>query len=141
VQLELGADRRRIAAIETVDRKLLLFREANVAVALVLRPAELVDALDTLQERADPLKSVGQLDRDGIQVNSTALLEVGELGDLEPIEQDLPTDPPGAQGRRLPVVFLKPNIVLLEIDSDRAEALQVNVLYVHRRRLEDDLKL
>src|SRR5712671_507563 len=141
MQLELGANRGGIAAIETVDRKLLLFLEANVALALVLRPAELVAALDPLQARADPLKSAGQLARDGIQVNSTTLLEVGELGDLEPIEQDLPTDPPGAQGRRLPVVFLKPNIVLLEIDSDRAEALQVNVLHIHRRRLEDHLKL
>src|SRR6267378_6785034 len=132
MQLELGADRRRITAIETVDRKLLLFREANVAVALVLRPAEIVDALDTLKERADPLKPVGQLDRDGVQVNSATLLEVRELGDLEPVEQNLPTDPPGAQGRRLPVVFLEPNVVLLEIDSDRTQTLQVNVLHIHR---------
>src|SRR5882757_2366537 len=126
MQLELGANRGRIAAIETVDRKLLLFREANVAVALVLRPAEIVDALDALQERADPLKPVGQLNRDGVQVNSTTLLEVGELGDLQSIEQNLPTDPPGAQGRRLPVVFLKPNVVLLEVDSNRSQTLQVN---------------
>src|SRR5712672_2643504 len=139
--LELGANRGRITAIETVDRKLLLFREANVAVALVLRPAEIVDALDTLKERADPLKTVGQLDRDGVQVNSATLLEVRELGDLQPVEQDLPTDPPGAQGRRLPVVFLKPNVVLFEVDSNRSETLQVNVLHIHRRRLEDYLKL
>src|SRR5712672_3724968 len=105
--LELGANRGRITAIETVDRKLLLFREANVAVALVVRPAEIVDALDTLEERADPLKPVGQLDRDGVQVNSTALLEVGELRNLQPIEQDLPTNPPGTQRRRLPVVLLE----------------------------------
>src|SRR5712672_3765512 len=97
MQLELGANRGRIAAVKTVDRKLLLFREANVAVALVVRPAEIVDALDTLKERADPLKPVGQFNRDGVQVNSTALLEVRELGDLEPVERDLPTDPPGAQ--------------------------------------------
>src|SRR6267154_6761357 len=140
MQLELGANRGRIAAVETVGRKLLLFREANVAVALVLRPAEIVDALDTLKERAYPLKPVGQLDRDGVQVNSTALLEVGELRNLQPVEQDLPTDPPGAECRRLPVVFLKPNVVLLEIDSDRTQTLQVNVLHIHRRRLQDDLK-
>src|SRR6267154_395293 len=135
MQLELGADRGRITAIETVDRKLLFFREANVAVALVLRPAEIVDALDALKERAYPLKPIGQLDRDGVQVNSTALLEVGELRNLQPVEQDLPTDPPGAQGRRLPVVFLKPNVMLLEVDSDRGQAFQVNVLDIHRRRL------
>src|SRR5882757_1382255 len=141
MQLELGANRGRIAAIETVDRKLLLFREANVAVALVLRPAEIVDALDALKERADPLKPIGQLNRDGIQVNSTALLEVGELGDLQPVEQNLPTDPPGTQGRRLPVVLLEPNVMFLKIDSYRREALQVNVLHIDGRRLEDDLKL
>src|SRR6267154_2462555 len=141
MQLELGADRGRITAIETVDRKLLFFREANVAVALVLRPAEIVDALDALKERAYPLKPIGQLDRDGIQINSTALLEVGELRNLQPIEQDLPTDPPGTQRRRLPVVLLEANVMFLKIDSYSREALQVNVLHIHRRRLKDDLKL
>ncbi len=94
-----------------------------------------------MEEGADALQPVSQLDRDGVQVDSPALLEIGELRNLESVEQDLPTYPPSTQGRRLPVVLLKANVMLLQIDPDGGEALQVNVLHIHRRGLEDDLKL
>src|SRR5713226_6854914 len=124
MQLELRANRCRIAAVEAVHRKLLLLRQPDVSVTLVLGPAQIVDALNPLQKRADALQPVSQLDRDRIQVDSAALLEVSELRNLEPVEQYLPADPPGTERRRLPVVFLKPNVMFLEVDSDRGETLQ-----------------
>ena len=33
------------------------------------------------------------------QLDAAGLLEVGELGDLHAVEEDLPADPPGAEGR------------------------------------------
>src|ERR1700738_1870693 len=141
MQIELRANGCRVAAVEAIHGKLLLLGQPNVSVALVLGPAEIVDALDALEKGADALEPVGQLDRDRVQVNSPALLKVGELGDLQSVKQYLPTDPPGTESRRLPVVLFKENVMLLEIDSNRGEALEVNVLDINRRRFEDDLKL
>ena len=63
----------------------MLFGEADVAVAFVGGPAEVVDALDVLQESADAFEAVGEFNGDGIEVQAAALLEIGELGDLESI--------------------------------------------------------
>src|SRR6266404_7835148 len=105
MQLELRADSVGVAAVETVHGKLLLLGEPDVPVALVLGPAQIVNALDSLEERADALQPVGQLHRNGVEVDSPALLKVGELRNLQSIEKHLPADTPGAQRRRLPVVL------------------------------------
>ncbi len=141
VQFEFGSNRSRIAAIKAVFGKLLLLHQTDIAVSLVRGPAEIVDALHALEKRAYALQSVGKFDGDGIEVDAAALLEVSELGDLQTIEQNLPADAPRPEGRGFPVVFLKTNVVLLEVDADGAEALQVDVLHIDRRGLEDHLKL
>src|SRR5216684_7570830 len=96
VQFEFGTNQSRVAAVKTVFGKLLLLHQADVAVSFVRGPAKIVDALHPLEKRADALEAVGELDGDGIEVNASALLEIGELGDLKAIEQDLPADAPGA---------------------------------------------
>src|SRR6266571_4739161 len=106
VQFEFRADGAGIAAIKTVFGELLLFQEANVA--------------------------VGLFDRDGIEINPAALLEVSELGDLQSVEENLPTDAPGTERGRLPIVLFEANIVLLESDAECTEALEVDVLDVGR---------
>ena len=77
----------------------------------------------------------------GIQVESAGLLEIGELGDFQAVQQHLPADAPGAQGGRFPVVFLEAEVVQLEVDAERLEAADVDVLHVVGRGLEDDLVL
>src|SRR6266403_1138624 len=141
VQLEFGANRGRIAAIKTVFGKLLLLHQADVAVSFVRGPAQGVDALHTLEERANAFEAVGEFDGDGVEVDAAALLEVGELGDLETVEQNLPADAPCAERRGFPVVLFKTNVVLLEVDADGAEALEVDILHIDRRGLQDHLKL
>ena len=69
------------------------------------------------------------------------LLKIGELRDLEPVEQHLPADAPRAERRRLPVVLLEANVVLPWIDAARLEALEIELLHLVGRRLEDDLVL
>ena len=112
-----------VAAIETVLGELLLFGEADVAVGLVGGPAKIVDALDVLEERADAFQAVGEFDGDGVEVEAAALLEIGELRDLQSIEQYLPADSPSTERGGLPVVFLEANVVLLQFDADGGEAL------------------
>ena len=65
----------------------------------------------------------------------------GELRDLETVEEDLPADAPGAERRRFPVVFLEAHVVLSGIDAAGLERLQVQVLHLVRRGLQDHLEL
>jgi len=62
--------------------------------------------------------AVGDLSADGVEVHPAALLEVGELGDFEAVEHDLPANAPGSADGPLPVVFLELDVVLAEVDAD-----------------------
>jgi hypothetical protein len=79
--------------------------------------------------------------RDRREVYTADLLEIRELADLQPIKHHLPADAPGAEGRRLPVVFFKTNVVLARIDPHRLETLQIDLLYFVGRGLQDHLEL
>ena len=79
--------------------------------------------------------------RDRVEVDAAALLEVGELRDLEAVEHHLPSDAPGAERGRLPVVFFELDVVLAQVNADRGQRLEVKLLHVLRRRLQDDLEL
>src|SRR5260370_41020144 len=94
-----------------------------------------------MEERADTFEAIVKSDGDGIEGDAPRLLEVRELGDLQTIQQHLPADPPRAEGGRFPVVFFKTNVVLFQVDADGAQALQIEILHIDRRRFEDDLKL
>ncbi len=85
MQVKLAPDGDGVATIETVLGELLLFGEADIAVGLVSGPAQVVDALDVLEECADALEAIGEFNRDGIEIDSAALLEVSELGNLKSI--------------------------------------------------------
>ena len=108
---------------------------------VVARPLEIHDPVDALQVAGDPLDPVGDLGSDRLQIVAARLLEVRELGDLLPVEPDLPAEPPRAEGRRLPVVLHEAHVVLLEVDPEVPEAVQVDLQHVFRRGLEDDLVL
>ena len=69
------------------------------------------------------------------------LLEVGELGDLQPVQPDLPAQAPGAERRVGPVVLDEADVVRVDVDAQRLEARQVLLLRVARVGLEDDLEL
>ncbi len=64
---------------EVVFRELLLLAEAEVAVADVGGPVEVVDVVLLFEEHLQPFEAVGDLDRDGSEIDAAALLEVGEL--------------------------------------------------------------
>ena len=69
------------------------------------------------------------------------LLEVGELRNLHAVAPALPAETPGAERRALPVVLDEADVVDLGIDADGVERLQVELLDVRRRRLQDHLEL
>src|SRR5271155_1281822 len=102
---------------------------------------EVEDALDPLDIHCQPLEPVGQLGRDRVAFDPADLLEIGELADLHAVEPDLPAESPGAQGRALPVILDKADVVQAEIDANRRQAREIKVLTVRRRRLQDYLEL
>src|SRR5712664_2384743 len=124
VEFEFGANGGGIAAIKAVLGELLLFHEANVAVGFVRGPAQIVNALDALEECADALEAGGEFYGDGVEVDPADLMEVG---DFEAVEQHLPPNAPGAERRGFPVVFFEANVMFLEMDSDSAQALEVEI--------------
>ena len=68
-------------------------------------------------------------------------MKICELGDLEPVEQHLPSDAPRAQRRRLPVVLLEADVVFRQDDAQLLEAPQIDLLDIVGRGLQDDLEL
>ena len=104
-------------------------------------PLEVEDVVDALQKHRDPLEPVGDLAGDRGEVHAAHLLEVGELRDLETIEQHLPADAPGPERRRFPVVLFEPDVVLTRIDAARLEAIEIELLHFVGRRLQDHLVL
>ncbi len=104
-------------------------------------PLQVVHVVDVLQVHGDPLEPVGQLAADWLAVHASTLLEVGELADFEPIEPHLPTQAPCAERRRLPVVLDEADVVAVWVGPEGAQRLEVEVLDVERRRLEDHLVL
>ena len=111
------------------------------AVLLPPRPHEVVDAVHSLQVHGETLEAVGELDGDGVEVEAAELLEVRELGGLHAVDPDLPALAPGAERGTLPVVLDEAHVVIGEIDAERFERPQVDVLDVGRRRLDDHLVL
>src|ERR1700676_5035923 len=84
----------RIGEFETVCRELLLLRKPHLTIGLVSGPFDVIHIVDVLQIRGDAVKSIGQLNRYGIEVDSPALLEVSKLRYLQPIQQYLPSHAP-----------------------------------------------
>ncbi len=76
-----------------------------------LGPDQVINALNPLQVHGDTLQAVSDLAGDGAAIKAANLLKIGELGHLHAIEPDLPAQPPGPQGRRLPVVLHETDIV------------------------------
>ena len=57
------------------------------------------DVVDLLEVHRDAFGPIGDFSGDRGERNAADLLEVGELGDLHPIETDFPSQPPGPERR------------------------------------------
>src|SRR6185437_3788337 len=52
-----------------------------------------------------------------------------------------PAETPRAQGRRLPVVLDEADVVYQRVEAELAQASEIEIQDVERRRLDDDLEL
>ena len=136
-----------IGIFEVIDRVLQFLGQSHIAIGdrsagiRIARPDHIVDRIHILHEGAQTLEPISQLSADGVQIETAALLEVSELGDLHPIHHHLPAHAPRAHSRPFPVIFLEFQVVFLQVDADRFKRLEVQLLHIDRRRLQNQLKL
>ncbi len=130
-----------IANLEVILAVLVLLAAADLAVGDTGSPGLVPNGGGVVEGDLDALQSVGDLDRDGVQSESSHLLEVGELGDFLPVQPDLPAEPPGGDGRLLPVVLDQADVVLAGVNADGFQGVEVQLYRVARIGLEDDLEL
>jgi len=125
VEFEFGAKwRAAVAATQScTQRNCCSSRRPNVAVgSLSAEPAQIVDALDALEEKrrcAQAHRSASTENR--IEVDARpALLEVGELGDFEGRPRSTcPADAPGGRASGIPSCPLRSEMsCFLKVDAD-----------------------
>ena len=126
---------------EVVGGHLLLVLEIQVAVGHRVGPGEVVDAVHPLEVHRHPFEAVGELCGHRTAVDAARLLEIGELGDLHPVQPDLPAEAPRSEGGGLPVILDEADVVHQGIDAEGFEGAEVEGLDVRRGRLEDHLVL
>ena len=96
MDIEQLPQHRNIGGFKVVDRILQFVGVADVAVFHSRCPLDVIDRIHALQEGREPLQSIGNFGGDQIQVDTAALLEVSELGNLQPIQHHLPAHSPRA---------------------------------------------
>ena len=145
VQIEMLPGLLHVGNFKVVHRELQFVGVAHVAILhrvagpRIARPYNVVDRVHILQECSDALEAVRQLNGNWEQIHAAALLEVSELRDFEAVEHHLPAHAPRAQRGRFPVIFFKLDVVLAQVDANRRQRLQVQLLHILGRRLEDHL--
>ncbi len=127
--------------LEVVAAALLFGGQVHVAVGVALVPGDGSEMIEVVEGDQDPFESVGDLNRHRVEHDSPGLLEVGELGDLLPIEPDFPPQSPGAQCRGLPVVLDESDVMQRRVNPQMEQRLQVDLLRVAGIGFENHLEL
>jgi hypothetical protein len=141
VDLQQRPVRGHVRVVQVVSRHLVLGRPEHLPVGDPVGVDDVLEVPDALQRHEDAFHAVGQLDRHRVQVHPAGLLEVGELGDLQPVQPHLPAQSPGAERGGGPVVLDEPHVVRPDVDAERFEAAEVLLLRVAGLGLEDHLVL
>ena len=135
-----------VGDLKVIGTELALVLEEHVAVGHgravgQIAPHQIVDRVDALGIHGDTLQAIGDLDGHGVDLDTAHLLEVRKLRDLHTVEPDLPAKAPGAQGRALPVVLDKANVMVVGVQANGGKRPQVELLCVDRRGLDEHLEL
>ena len=141
VKVEHPAQTVHIGEFEGVFAELLLAVQEYVAVFQGLVPLDVLEIAHALQGHGDAFQPVGEFHRHRVEGDAADLLEVGELGDFQPVQPDLPAQPPGGDGRLCPVVLHKADVVLAGVNAEGFQRAEVKFLGVAPVGFDDDLIL
>ena len=125
----------------TVHRLLILIFMPYITVSHAVRPYQVIDIILFLYVHGDTLQTVSDFHGHRMLIDTADLLEISELRDFHAVQPHFPTDPPGAERGRLPVILDKADIMLLRHDPQLPQRLQIDFLNIIGRRFHDDLKL
>ena len=106
-----------------------------------LTPDDIEDRFDTLKIHRQPLRTIGNLHCNRITGDPPYLLEVGKLRHFHPIKPDFPAQTPGTQGRRLPVILHKTDIMILKLQPQILQGFEIELLDIIRTGFDQCLKL
>lgn len=141
VGIERAEQEIHIRMLEVVGGLLHLVLVEHVTVAQAVGIDQVVHRFLALQVHGQALQAVRDFAGGRLAVNTSDLLEVGELGHFHAVEPDFPAQAPSAQRGVLPVVFHKADVVFLQIKAQRFERAQVQLQDVVGRGLQDHLEL
>ena len=135
-----------VGDLKVVGTELALVLEEHVAIGHgravgQVAPHQVVDRVDALGVHGDAFQAIGDLDRNGVDLDTAHLLEVRKLRDFHAVEPDLPAKAPGAERRALPVVLDKADVMVVGVQTDSGKRPQVKLLGVDRRGLDEHLEL
>jgi len=114
-----------ISQLKGILAELLLALQLDISIGQGIAPADFLEITHPLQGHGDPFQAVGQFHGHRIQIQTTGLLEIGKLGDLQPVQPHFPAQPPGPQHRRTPVILHKADIVHVRIDPQGFQGIQI----------------
>src|SRR6266481_654492 len=95
-----------VRGFKVINRELQLVLITNLAVLYfpaglrIARPHNVINTVHVLEKRRNALQSIGEFGADGIQIDSTALLEISELRNPPTTEHHLPAHAPCGQSGR-----------------------------------------
>jgi len=97
--------------------------------------------VDILEIHGDPFDSVGYLNGYGREIDASGLLKIGKLRDFHTVEPHFPSQTPGSECGRFPVIFDKTYIMIGCINTKTFQTIDVDILDIFRRGFHDNLKL
>jgi len=141
VQVEHGAQVLHVSFFKVIGAVFAFTLIIHITIGVAITPLNGAEIVVSLQRHGDAFQAISDLHGDGVQDDAAGLLEISELRDLLPIQPDFPTQPPGAQCRRFPVVLHKTDIVFLRLDAQCLQRSKVKLLRIAWVGLQDNLKL
>jgi len=119
-----------ICVLEIIEGPFYLAMVVHIPVSDLVIPFKVVYIVYLLYVHGDALDAIRQFTAYGVKVDAAALLEVCKLRYFHTIEPDLPSEPPGAQCGRFPVIFNKPYIMIEGVYAETPQRVEVEILYI-----------
>ena len=95
----------------------------DVTVSDFIVPFQFVYVFNALDVHRQAFQAVRDFNGNRFNVDTTNLLEVGELRYFHAVQPNFPTEAPSAQGRRFPVIFYEANVVFVGVNPQGFQAL------------------
>ncbi len=113
----------------------------NIGIINAIYPFDIKNTFPVLNIHRYAFEAVGDFGTNRITIKAAALLEISKLGYFHTIQPYFPSQPPGPQGRRFPVIFHQPDIMFIRFNPQVAQTIKVEVNHIIRRRFEYHLVL